>query len=417
MTNSTRILSFTPDLATQEQLKSHSHTFEAFGKKLEDKQKLLRSVEQLFAAKKPDWENVAELSEEIRANNRAMVILSEGFPEAVFRASQSLFKPRAFDSGAFPMKLVSSSRNCESLKRLGESIENQNVALLLAFHDAPSARLLWCFRLLLGHLAKGRNPDELKRRVFVATGEPTSEWERWASEAGYRTLAYPHRGSGRYLFFSEPNALVTNLLGVSAWRCVEGGRSFLRQYDKMGDIDDPIFAYAALREVQLTEHHRETLVLPDESFSGFGQWWKLVSEDTRAIFSEETFDAVVWTGRVMKGVLSPNRRHWLTEIGHDSPATMKVPELPMDAPDKGSRGTTEQWDEIEQSYNEVVNTHRESEGFSQPSVRIGLRRGDPFCSGGLMAFFETVICTSHRLAEIGEESALALPFQLEGAPA
>lgn len=417
MTTSTRILSFTPDLSALEQLKSHSHTLEAFGKKLEEKQKLLRSSEQLFAAKKTDWEAVYELSDEIRANNRGLIVLSEGFPEAVFRATRSLFPPKAFSSDAFPMKIVSSSRNTESLERIGESLVKQNVSLLLALHDAPSPRLIWCFRLLLGYLAKDRNPDELKRRVFVATGEPTSAWERWAQESGFRTLAYPHRGAGRYLFFSEPNALVTNLLGVPAWRCVEGGRSFLRQYDKMGELDDPVFAYASLREVQLTEHHRETLVLPDDSFHGFGRWWRLMTEETRAIFSEETFDGVIWTGRVMQGVLSPNRRHWVTEIGHDTPAKMPTPGLPNTPPNEHGRGQEQDWGELEKGYDRAVTLHRSGEGFSQPSVRVGLRRGDPFCSGGLMAFFESVVCTCHRLAEIGEESALTLPYQLEAAPA
>lgn len=417
MTTSTRILSFTPDLSTLEQLKSHSHTLEAFGKKLEEKQKLIRSSEQLFAARKSDWEAAQDLSEEIRANNRGLIVLSEGFPEAVFRATRSLFPPKIFSTDTFPVKIMSSSRSIESLERLGQSLEKQNVSLMLAFHDAPSPRLIWCFRLLLAYLGKDRNPDELKRRVFVATGEPTSAWERWAQESGFRTLAYPHRGAGRYLFFSEPNALVTNLLGVQAWRCVEGGRSFIRQYDKMGELDDPVFAYSSLREVQLTEHHRETLVLPDDSFDGFGRWWHLMTEETRSIFSEETFDGVIWTGRVMEGVLSPNRRHWVTEIAHDTPAKMPTPELANNPPSEHARGKGQQWEEIEKSYDRVVSAHRCGEGFAQPGVRVGLRRGDPFCSGGLMAFFESVVCTCHRLAEIGEESALTQPYRLEGTPA
>lgn len=404
------MLAFSPSLAKLDTLNSHRSTLESFGKKVEEKAKALRSAELLFGAKKAEWDGMSELAGELRANSDEVIVLCEGMAEALVRAVISTCTVGHRETNEIKVTPISSNLHLESLKNLGARLKGRRVSLLVLVQGLPSDRMVWCFRILLDALSQARHPDEVKRRVVVATGQPASPWERWAQGSSYRTVSYPHRCSGRYLFFSEPTALLLHLLGLPAWSYVEGGRSFFRQYDKMAETNDPVFAYAALREVQLAEHHRETLVLADESYIHFGRWWRVLTEESRKLFCEESHDGVLWFGSVMKEGASAGRLHWVTEIALEANVEVDVnlKEGDRDTPPLSYPEHTD-WEAMETSYRQASSKEREGPGYSQPTVRISLRRRDPFCVGSLFAFFESVVCASHKLAETGDSFALLTP--------
>lgn len=404
------MLAFSPELSGLESLHSHRSTLESFGKKVDEKMKNLRAAELLFAAKKADWDATGELASELRANSDRVLILTEGLCERLFRAVQACCSPPVLNSD-FELQMISSSLQSDTLKSVAESLEGQKVSLVLLFQNLPSERMVWAFRILLASLSKGRHPDEVKRRVVVSTGQPASAWERWSQGSSYRTLSFPNRCAGRYLFFSEPTAFLLNLLGHNAWSYVEGGRSFFRQYDKLMELEDPILAYAALREVQLAEHCRETLVLPDETYAELGFWWRAITEDSRKLFSEESNDGLIWLGGVMKETASTNRFHWVTEIAIDSNPELKTDGEPTEEGDAPPLACPEleNWNILESLYRRKTDEEREGPGYAQPSVRIGLRRRDPLCIGGLFCFLECMVAASHRLAETSDEFSLMTP--------
>lgn len=408
------MLSFSPALSELESLNSHRSTLESFGKKLDEKSKNLRSIELLFSAKKADWDAVIEMAEEFEANSDRVIVLTEGLCEKLFGAVHSVCS-RVSSGRSLKVEVVSSNIQTDSLHLLAQGCHGKKVSVFVAVQTAPSERLIWCLRVLLAALSKERHPDEVSRRVIITTGPAASEWERWAQSSPYRTLSFPHRCAGRYLFFSEPTALLLSLMGFTPWNFVEGARSFVRQYDKLAEIDDPMFAYAALREVQLAEHHRETLVLPDETFLGFGRWWRILTEDSRRLFAEEVNDAIVWSGPVMRETPAPGRGHWVTEISLDSESelvldTSKDICLPPLVAEEVADFT-----DLEARYRRQIDRQREESGYAQPSIRIGLRRRDPFCLGAFFAFFETVVCASHKLAETADSFSLYKPHQVQGA--
>lgn len=406
------MLSFSPNLAEISALNSHRSTLEAFGKKVEEKAKTLRAAELLFAAKKADWTDVAELAEEIRANSKRVIVLCEGLCHALFQAVQQTCTPVSLVRGDLDVRVVSSTLHAGSLKSLAQSIVGEKVSIFLVYHNAPSERLVWCFRALVAALHKNRHADEARRRVIVTTGQPATKWERWAQKSHYRTLSFPPRCAGRYFFFSEPTAFLLSLLGLEAWKFVEGARSFYRQYDKLAETDDPILAYAALREVQLAEHYRETLVLPDETYQALGDWWKVMTEDSRREFAEENHDGLIWAGSVMKERASAARLHWVTEISLDSEQLPNLhPIDDLDSPPHSGLGI-ERWEELETSYQCVVEQQRAGLNYAQPSVKISLRRRDPYCLGSLFVFFESVVSASHRLAETTDDFSLLVPHTL-----
>lgn len=406
------MLSFSPSLSGLESLNSHRSTLESFGKKVDEKAKSIRAAEILFAAKKADWDSVAELALELRANSEMIIILTEGMCERLFQAVVSVCPSVYSAQGKPSVQLVSSNLHSESLKSLADSVVGRKVSLFLAFHSTPSERLFWCFRVLLQALHRGRHAEEVKRRVVVTTGEAATEWERWAQRSPFRTISFPPRCANRYLFFCEPTALLMNFLGLSAWSYVEGGRSFLRQYDKAMETEDPVLAYAALREVQLAEHHRETLVLPDETYSGFGRWWLALTEDSRRAFAEEVNDGLVWTGAVMKEGGTGARLHWVTEIALDSDSQFDLQASLKDAIPPSRCPGLKAWSELESLYRGIVNDQRTGHGYAQPSIRVNLRRRDAFCLGALFCFFESVVSASHRLAETADNLSMYTPHQL-----
>lgn len=406
------MLSFSPTLSGLESLNSHRSTLESFGKKVEEKAKSIRAAEILFAAKKADWDSVGELARELRANSERIIVLTEGMCDRLFQAVASVCSPVSTGPGNPSVQLVSSNLHPESLKSLADSVIGRKVSLFLAFHSTPSERLFWCFRVLVAALHQGRHIEEVKRRVVVTTGEAATEWERWAQRSPFRTISFPPRCANRYLFFCEPTALLMNFMGMSAWSYVEGGRSFLRQFDKVTETDDPVLAYAALREVQLAEHHRETLVLPDETFSGLGRWWQALTEDSRRAFAEEVNDGLVWAGAVMKEGGTGARLHWVTEIALDSDSQFDLQAGIEEAIPPTRCPGLKAWSELESLYRESVNEQRGGPGYAQPSIRINLRRRDPFCLGALFCFFESVVSASHRLAETADNLALFTPHQL-----
>lgn len=409
------MLSFSPVLSGIESLNSHRSTLESFGKKVDEKAKSLRSAELLFACKKADWDACGELAAELSANSTGILVLTEGLCERLLRAVVATCGNHLPTENGVDLRIISSGLQSESLKSLAQSIEGQKVSLFLAFQGRPSERLIWSFRVLVQALSVGRHPDELSRRIVVCSGEAASEWELWAQNCSYRTVSFPHRCAGRYLFFSEPTAFLLSLLGRTNWSYVEGGRSFFRQFDKVTETEDPVFAYSALREVQLAEHYRETLVLPDETYQDFGLWWRLITEDSRKLFVEESNDGLLWTGSVMKELAASGRQHWVTEIAVESESEFQLSppaEEDKDSPPM-SCSDLSGWKELEKLYRQQVDGQRSGAAYASPAVRIGLRRRDPFCIGALFAFFESVVSTSHRLAETSDSFNLCTPHPLE----
>lgn len=402
MTAPPRILHLDPPLADEPLLKGHASALEPFGKKLEDKQKSLRAIETLFAAKPSLWESVKELTEEIAANNKAVIVLTEGLPESVLRAAMSLFEGATLERPSLSLRVVSSSLGTEALGRLSEELVSQPVTLCVMFHDEPSPRLLWCYRLLYSCLARGRSSEELQRRVVLAAGEANSNWGDWARRSGFRTLTFPDRCSGRYLFFSEPIAFVLELLGVPAWQCVEGGRSLIRSFDKTGGLSDPILAYSALREVQLTERCRETLMVPDETFRDFARWWRLLSEDSRQEFAEGHGENQLLLGAVMLERAPEKGRQWVTEVKVEGDRQLQVEALEESTLDPWPEASKRHWAPLEPHYEIALDRQRCDDSHLKPSVRLRLRRCDALSVGALFAFFETTVSACHRLADLDD---------------
>jgi hypothetical protein len=398
-----RILQLDPFLADEPLIAGHRAALEAFGKKLEDKQRALRSVDVLFNARAAAWEALAELTEEVAANNRAVVVLTEGLAESTLRAALSIFEGAALERPGLSLRVVSSSLGTEALKRLSEELVSHPVSLCVMFHSEPSPRLLWCYRLLYSCLARGRHQDELRRRVVLAAGESSSNWGTWARKSGFRTLVFPERCAGRYLFFSEPLAFILQLAGIPAWQCVEGGRSFLRAFDKAPGLADPTLAYAALREVQLSERCRETLMVPDETFRDFARWWRLLGEDSRQEFAEDRGESQILLGAVMQERAPEKGRQWVTEIKVEGDRELQVEALDEDAlapwPDASKRS----WAPLEPHYEAALDRQRGDEAHSGPCVRLRIRRCDAMSVGALFAFFEAAIAASHRLADLDDE--------------
>lgn len=380
-------------------LKTHKATLESFGKKLEDKQKAWPSLDVLMAAKPPTWDTLRELSEELVANNQLVIVLSEGLLEVTLRAAHSILEPLAPHHPGFSLCFVSSSLSADILTTLCRKIRGKRVSLLLAFHGEPSSRLLWCFEQLYSQLALGRRMEEVQRRVVVAARKG---WLEWAKNNKFRCLSLPERSSGRYLFFSEPVALTLMLAGVPAWQCVEGGRSLVRTFDKKAGLADSLLAYSALREVQLGESARESLLLPDETFLDFARWWRLLSEDSRQEFTEEQGESRLEVGAVLQERFPEKGRQWATEIIIDGERELErekvSKETALSWPD-----ATRSWGEGEPRYLTTLESQRADETHAQPCVRLTLRRLDPMSIGALFAFFEGVVSASHKLADLDDD--------------
>ena len=397
-----RILSLDPQLSDEPLLKGHKAALEAFGKKVDEKQKNLRSVEVLFSARKTSWESIAELTEEIMANNKGLVVLTEGLAENVLRAPLSLFDGGVLGRPSFSIRVASSSLGTEALGRLCEELVTQPVTLCVVFYDDPSPRLLWCYRLLYSCLAQRRQPEELRRRVILAAGESSTNWGDWARKSGFRTLAFPERCAGRYLFFSEPVGFILQLAGVPAWQCVEGGRSFLRSFDKVGGLADPILAYSALREVQLSERCRETLMVPDETFRDFARWWRLLGEDSRQEFAEDQGESQILLGAVMLERAPEKGRQWVTEVRVEGDRQLQVEALDESTLDPWPEASKRHWAPLEPHYDLALDHQRSDKAHAQPCVRLRVRRCDALSVGALFAFFEGVVSVSHKLADLDD---------------
>jgi hypothetical protein len=396
------ILNLDPQLSNEPLLKGHKPALESFGKKLDDKQKSLRALEILFAARTATWDAVRELSDEIAANNKALVVLTEGLAENVLRAALSLFEGATLDRPHFNTRVVSSSLGTEALGRLCEDMVGQPVCLCVVFHSDPSPRLLWCYRLLYSCLAQGRPAEELRRRVILAAGEPASNWGEWARKSGFRTLTFPDRCAGRYLFFSEPLALILQLAGVPAWQCVEGGRSFVRGFEKQAGLADPILAYAALREVQLSDFSRETLMVPDETFRDFARWWRLLGEDSRQEFAEDRGESQILLGAVMLERAPEKGRQWVTEVRVEGDRELQVEALDESTLDPWPEASKRHWAPLEPHYEMALDHQRADAAHARPCVRLRLRRCDPLSVGALFAFFEAAVSAGHRLADLDD---------------
>lgn len=409
-----RILHLDPPLSSESLIKSHKTALEGFGKKVEEKQKSMRSLEILFGARQAAWDSLTELTEEVVANNRALVVLTEGLGESTVRAALGIFEGASLTPPRFTIRVVSSSLGTEALGRLCEEILHEPVTLCVMFHDEPSPRLLWCYRLLYSCLAQGRQPEELRRRVILATGESSSNWGTWARRSGFRTLFFPERCGGRYLFFSEPMAFILQLAGVAAWQCVEGGRSFVRAFDKSVGLADPILAYSALREVQLSERCRETLMVPDETFRDFARWWRLLGEDSRQEFAEDLGESGILLGAVMLERAPEKGRQWVTEVRVEGDRELQVEALDESTLDPWPGASKRHWAPLEPHYEEALDLQRADEWHAQPAIRLRIRRSDPMSVGALFAFFEAVVSACHRLADLDDSWDLLQARPLKG---
>ncbi len=397
------ILQVLPDLESLTLLEGHRGVLDNFGKKLDEKLKHFRGPDILFSAKQTDWQKLSELAQEIRVNNQCLVVLTEGLTEMTLRAAASSLDLSPLLGSEFGVKIVSSSLGTDALGRLARDLEGQRVSLMVAFYSDPSPRLLWCYRLLFSHLASDREPEELRRRVFLAAGEKTSEWGLWAQKSGFRHLTFPDHCAGRYLFFSEPVALLFYLREIQAWHCIEGGRSYFRQSEKKAGLSDPLLAYCALREVKISEGCCETLMITDEMFLDFSEWWRLMGEDSRREFSEGIGRVQVCRGSVMVERQSRGLKPWATTLRIDGDTMLQVDELEKDSLDPWPSASKRHWAPLEQHYEQALEQKGETTSPGQPGVCLRLRRLDPMSVGALFAFFEGVSSVSQRLADLGDQ--------------
>ncbi len=359
----------------------------------------------LFSAKKQTFETARDLALEIAANSQRLLILTEGTLDLILRAVSDLYQWERRDSDRCRVLLLSSSTSSDSLGRIAESLRGQKVSLLVAFDGEPSSRLLWILQILYGELSKGRSSEEVARRVIFCMNSREIAWERWIRSRNHRLLELSPKCQSRYLFFSEPVALLLELLGEPAWQFVEGARSFFRGSEKIGELEDPVFALAALREVQLAEHFRETLVVPDETFLGFGRWWKDLTEDTRRAFSEEGGDGLVRIGRAWVEPVSCPRPSWNFELAIDGASDYLVEALPGGGPHPTSAEMfPASWSRLEALSLEAGQARVSGKNGDSPTlaVKLALRRKEPFCIGALFGLMETLVCVSHRLAEVDD---------------
>ena len=405
MSTATGILAISPELSGLALLKGHKSTLEGFGKKLEEKLKSWRSLEVLMSAKQPVWDELRELSEEIRANSSQVIILSEGLLDATMRAANSLFVPLDPRSDHLKLQFVSSNLSSASLTHLAQRLQGRRACVILAFQGAPSPRLLWCFEKLYASLSLNRTAEEVRRRIIVAAD---LSWQDWAKSNSFRLLALPPRSSGRYLFFSEPLALVLWLADVPAWQCVEGARSMVRAFDKKAGLSDQLLAYSALREIALGEQARECLLLPDETFLNFARWWRLLSEDSRQEFAEELGESRFELGAVLRERFPEKGRQWVTEIAFEKDRKVSSGKLAKNHALKWPL-SCRKWGSPEPDYEAALRLQREEEAYQQPSVTITLRRADPMSVGALFAFFEGTVSACHRLADLHDEWSLLQP--------
>ena len=238
--------------------------------------------------------------------------------------------------------------------------------------------------------------------MILATGEASSQWGAWARKSHFRTLVFPERCAGRYLFFSEPVAFLLQLMGVPAWQCVEGGRSFLRAFEKQGGLADPVLAYAALREVLLSERARESLMVPDESFRDFARWWRLLGEDSRQEFAEDAGESQILLGAVMSERPPEKGRQWVTEVRVEGDRALTVEALDEHTLDPWPEASKRHWAPLEPHYDQALDRQRADQAHAQPCVRLRLRRCDALSVGALFAFFEAAVSASHRLADLDD---------------
>lgn len=416
MVTGAEILTLEPELAQTPSLKSYQAALEEFGKTISEKQKCLPALSVLFAAKPALWSTLSELALEIVSNNKSCIILSEGLIEELIRASLSMLKPFGPACASCDLKLVGSNLGNEFLKQLCLEITDQPVSLYVLFYDRPSPRLLWCYRLLYSALAVNRSQAELKRRVILAAGETASQWASWAKASGFRTLAFPLGCDGRYLFFSQPIALILELAGFTAWQCVEGGRSFMRGHDKKGGFSDPVLAYSALREMQLTDGLKESLDIPDQSFQGFARWWKAIGEDSRQAFSEAHSIASITSEAVVMKAIAPGERQWVTRIRSEAEKDLHALALAADAMPPWPKASKRSWGPLEEHYEKLLEAQYTGPNYGHPCPLLKLRRQDPSSIGALFAFFEASVSTCHRLADIGAEFRFVQTRELEGEP-
>lgn len=413
---STPLLQLHPALTEEPSLSGHRGVLESLGRKLEEKQRSLASLDVLWSARAAQWEALAELKEEIWANNRSVVVLTEGLTESVLRAALALFEGARLEPPEITVRVISSSLGTEALGRLADEMVGRSMSLYVMFFEQPSPRLLWTYRLLYSRLAQGRPTEELKRRVVLAAGTESSDWGEWARRSGFRALHFPARCAGRFLFFSEPIALALGLCGVPAWQCVEGGRSLVRAFDKQAGLSDPLMAYAALREVQLGERCREALMVPDETFAEFARWWRLMGEESRWEFSEGLGESLIHFGAVLQQRTPSQRRQWVTEVRVEGDRALQVEALPEMALDPWEGASKRHWAPLEPHYDRAIDFERTQESYASPSVRLRLRRCDALSVGALFAFFEGAMCVSHRLADLDDVWRLLQPRTLREDP-
>lgn len=400
-----RILDLHPPLSQLPALQSYKTPLQELGRKLEDKQRCIRALEVLYGAKSAGWSAVSELAAEIKANSQVYIVLTEGFVEAAARAVTTLLQPSEANLGKISLTMISSNTSNDVLERIGKEIETAPTTLIVLFYGEPSPRLLWCYRLLYSHLVLGRHPEEIKRRVILAAGETTSPWTTWARSSGFRTLAFPENSGGRYLMFSEPIALLLALSQVSPWPYVEGARSFMRHSDRQSGLDDPIFAYAALRELHLSEAN-ESLHVPDQSFRAFGDWWALLGDETRRAFSDGQSDARTIMDTVLKPTYNSNHIQWRTKIEVLSDHSVQVPAIDASCPTPWPKASRRDWSALEPYYQKALNLEYEGLGYLQPSPSLLLRRRDATSVGALFAFFEVATSVAHQLCDRQESNPI-----------
>ncbi|MBP7461524.1 MAG: glucose-6-phosphate isomerase [Candidatus Delongbacteria bacterium] len=215
---------------------------------------------------------IEELAAEIRRGDHYLVVIGIGGSylgaRALIHALSPVFSPCRVIFAGYQM-------DPSYLQRLLEFLEDKSYYVNVISKSGGTIEPAVTFRVIKQAMERKYSREEISRRIIVTTDRSRGILKALADAQGFRCFVIPDDVGGRFSALTPVGLLPVACAGISPRNLLKGAAEFKDlSLSEPGD-DNPVYAYAALRDCLHREGKSiEILSCFSPALSYFAEWWK-----------------------------------------------------------------------------------------------------------------------------------------------
>ena len=230
-------------------------------------------------SEQPELERLLAAAEQIREDSDVCVVVGIGGSCRGSQAAIELLQGPNRNLGkgkGDPMILYTgssiSTREWTGLQKL---LEGKDFSVIVISKSGATVEPAIAFRNLKWLLERRYGTEEAACRIYAVTDPVRGALRETADTELWQSFSIPQGVSGRYGVLSNSGLLPMAVAGLDIGAMLRGAAQAKEEYDNLRSFENPVWLYAAMRNLMLRKgKHVELLSCWEPGFRGFAGWWQ-----------------------------------------------------------------------------------------------------------------------------------------------